>query len=566
MDARTIPDLLRHARETHRKPNAFLVRRAGVWVPVSIETFASQAAAASGWLRAQGVKPGDRVAIMSESRYEWVVADIAIVSMGAISVPFYPTLPAVQIAPLVADSGVIGAFVSSAAQEEKLKLVQVEIAADATSDGARPEALRFVWNFDESGLPETPGNGAGPAYDPEPDDVATIIYTSGTTGVPKGVMLTHANIAAEVVTALTTWKLNRDDIYLSFLPLSHVLERCSGFYTMLHAGVTIAYAESFDKLPRDLREVCPTVLIAVPRLYEKVIGRAIETAEGAGRFTRSIFQNAYRVAVEVGRLKNEGKAIPPWTVLERAIGFALVYGKIARGLGGRTRLRVSGGAPLNRDVAFFYRGAGLPVHEGYGLTETSSGISVNTFERHKVGTVGPVFPGIEVRTAEDGELLVRGAVVMKGYWQKPKETAETLVGGWLHTGDIGAVDPEGFLCITDRKKDLLVTSVGKKVAPQPIEAALKASQRIQEALVLGDGQKFVAALIVPAPGATREAIAEDVDRVNGTLAQFERIKRFELIPDDMTVEKGLMTPSLKLKRKAVVEHHREVVEKLFRGA
>ena len=558
MDVQTIPDLLRHARETHRKPNAFLVRRAGVWVPVSIETYAAQAASAGAWLRAQGVRPGDRVAILSESRYEWVVADMAIVSMGAVSVPFYPTLPAGQIAPLVADSGIVGAFVSSNEQEEKLKLVQSERAGAS-------EALRFVWNFDASGLPEAPA-GAGDVPLPRPDDLATIIYTSGTTGTPKGVMLTHSNIVSEVVISLTTWKLNQDDIYLSFLPLSHVLERASGFFTMLYAGVTIAYAESFDKLPRDLREVRPTVLIAVPRLYEKVIARAVETAAGAGQFTRSIFQNAYRVAVEVGRLKNEGKAVPPWTILERAIGFALVYGKIARGLGGRTRLRVSGGAPLNRDVALFYRGAGLAVHEGYGLTETSSAISVNTSERQRVGTVGPLFPGIEVRTAEDGELLVRGPVVMKGYWQKPEDTREALDGGWLHTGDIGALDADGFLRITDRKKDLLVTSVGKKVAPQPIEAALKASPRITEALVLGDGQKFVAALIVPAPGATREAIAEDVDRVNGTLAQFERIKRFELIPDDMTVEKGLMTPSLKLKRKAVVEHHREAVEKLFRGA
>ncbi|HTM56927.1 MAG TPA: long-chain fatty acid--CoA ligase, partial [Candidatus Udaeobacter sp.] len=459
MDAQTIPDLLRHARETHRKPNAFLVRRAGVWVPVSIETYAAQAASAVAWLRAQGVRPGDRVAILSESRYEWVVADMAIVSMGAVSVPFYPTLPAGQIAPLVADSGIVGAFVSSNEQEEKLKLVQSERAGSS-------EALRFVWNFDASGLPEAPA-GPGALAEPRPDDLATIIYTSGTTGTPKGVMLTHSNIASEVVISLTTWKLNQDDVYLSFLPLSHVLERASGFYTMLYAGVTIAYAESFDKLPRDLREVRPTVLIAVPRLYEKVIARAVETATGAGRFTRSIFQNAYRVAVEVGRLKNEGKAIPPWTLFERAIGFALVYGKVARGLGGRTRLRVSGGAPLNRDVALFYRGAGLAVHEGYGLTETSSAISVNTEERQRVGTVGPLFPGIEVRTAEDGELLVRGPVVMKGYWQKPKETDEALQGGWLHTGDIGALDAEGFLRITDRKKDLLVTSVGKKVAPQP---------------------------------------------------------------------------------------------------
>lgn len=561
MDELTIPDLLRHARETHRKSNAFLVRRAGVWVPVSIETFAAQVAAAGAWLRAQGVRAGDRVAILSESRYEWVVADVAIVSMGAISVPFFPSLPAGQIAPLIADSGASGVFVSNTAQEEKLKLIQAE--HEEVPNGQ----IRFVWNFDESGLPSAGETEAPAAPRPKPEDLATIIYTSGTTGVPKGVMLTHSNVASEVTISLTTWKVGPRDTYLSFLPLSHVLERCSGFYTMLYAGVTIAYAESFERVPRDLREVRPTVLIAVPRLYEKVISRAIETAAGAGRITRNIFRNAYRVAVETGRLRNEGLPIPPSLALERVVASALVYSKIARGLGGRTRLRVSGGAPLNPEVALFYRGAGMPIHEGYGLTETSSAISVNTFERHKVGTVGPLFPGIEVRTAEDGEILVRGPVVMKGYWQKPTETAEALGGGWFHTGDIGSIDADGYLRITDRKKDLLVTSVGKKIAPQPIEAALKASPQIQEALVVGDGQKFIGALIVPSSGATRETIAEDVERVNGTLAHFERIKRFELISgDDLTVENGLVTPSLKLKRKAVVEHHRDVVERLFRGA
>ena len=565
MPVTIVPDLLRHARETHRKSNAFLVRRAGTWAPISIEAFAQQVEATAAWLQAQGVMTGDRVAILSESRYEWVVADLAIISIGAISVPLYHTLPAGQIAPLLADSGVVGAFASSAAQREKLELVIAggELARAGVS-------VRFVWSFDASGLPAdvdaagvTRERGAAPSIGP--DDVATIIYTSGTTGMPKGVMLTHANIVAEVLISLTSWEVGASDTYLSFLPLSHVLERVSGFYTMLYAGVTIAYAESFESVPRNLREVKPTVVIAVPRLFEKVLARAVDTASGAGHITRNIFNNAYRVAVETGRLKNEGKSIPPWLATERMVAKALVYSKIGRGLGGRTRLRVSGGAPLNREVALFFYGAGLPIHEGYGLTETSCAISVNTFAHHRVGSVGPILKGIDVRIAEDGEILVKGPVIMKGYWRKPEETDEALEGGWFHTGDIGNVDADGFLFITDRKKDLLVTSGGKKVAPQPIEAALKASPRIVEALVTGDGQKYVAALIVPAPGATREAIAEDVERVNGTLAQFERIKRFELIPDDMTVEKGLMTPSLKLKRKAVLEHHRAVVESLFRN-
>jgi long-chain acyl-CoA synthetase len=554
MDERTVPALLRHARETHRKSNAFLVRRGEAWFPISIETFATQAATTAGWLRAQGIHPGDRVAILSESRYEWAVADIAILSMGAISVPLYPTLPAGQIAPLLADAGVVGAFVSDTSQQEKLGVVRA--------------TLRFVWNFDAAGLPggAEPPDSARRGPEPRGDDVATIIYTSGTTGMPKGVMLTHSNIASETILSLRAMAVGPEDTYLSFLPLSHVFERCAGFYTMLYAGVTIAYAESIDGLARDMREVHPTVIMAVPRMYEKVLAKASETAASGGAFKKAIFDWAYRVAVQCGTLANEKRAIPPLLSLEHALAGALVYKKIVAGMGGRSKLRVSGGAPLQREVGLFFRGAGLPIYEGYGLTETSAAISVNTFTRHRVGTVGPLLEEIEVRIAPDGEVLVRGPVVMKGYWQKPKETSEALQDGWLHTGDIGSFDPDGFLLITDRKKDLLVTSGGKKVAPQPIEAALKASPRIQEALVLGDGQKYVAAMIVAAPGASREAIAEDVERVNGTLAQFERIKRFELIPDDISVEKGLMTPSLKLKRKAVVEHHREVVERLFGGA
>jgi len=561
MDVKTAPELLRHVLETHKKPDAFLVRRAGVWTRVSTEEYASHVAAVAAWLKERGVARGDRVAILSESRYEWVVADMAILSIGAVSVPFYATLPAGQIVPLVADSGAIGAFVSNREQRDKL--------ATAEPGGT---TLRWIYAFDEDGLPAplaggTRASAASSAATPiGPDDLATIIYTSGTTGTPKGVMLTHGNIAAEVQLSLQSMKIASDDLYLSFLPLSHVFERVSGFYTMFYAGATIAYAESFERLATNLREIHPTIILAVPRLYEKVLARARETAAGSGGFTRSIFEWAYRVAMEWGERRNAGRGIPPLLALQHAIAGALVYKKIARGMGGRTRLRVSGGAPLNRDVGLFYLGAGLPIHEGYGLTETSSAISVNTFEMHRVGTVGPILNGLEVRIAEDGEILVRGPVIMKGYWQKPEDTSAVLENGWFHTGDIGEIDADKCLRITDRKKDLLVTSGGKKVAPQPIEAALKSSPRIAEALVVGDGQKYIAALILPAPGATREEIAEDVERVNGSLAQFERIKRFELIPDDMTIENGLMTPSLKLKRKAVIAHHRELVARLFQGA
>lgn len=590
MDVRTAPDLLKYARETRRKPDAFLVKRAGQWVAISIDQLDSEVTRVARWLRRHGIGRGDRVLIVSESRYEWVVADLAILSIAAITVPIYPTLPVSQIAPMAQDAGAIAAFVSDQEQQEKVEAVQA---------GGQP--LRWIWTFDRDGLPglgartragaggaagtaggvtddgRSDGGGAGDdggASDrddaeedrPGPDDLASIIYTSGTTGAPKGVMLTHANFVAEVMAATTAMQLRPEDVYLSFLPLSHVLERCSGLYTMLWAGVTVAYAESFDRLPYNLREVRPTIVLAVPRLFEKVLARARETAAGAGHFTRAIFRWAYRVAVDWGTLRDERRPIPPWLTVQRTVASALVFRKISRGMGGRTRLRVSGGAPLNREIGLFFLGAGLPVFEGYGLTETSSAIAANRVDRHRVSTCGPLFDGVEARIAADGELMVRGPTVMKGYWQKPEETAASIEDGWFHTGDIGEIDSEGMLRITDRKKDLLVLSVGKKVAPQPIEEALRASPRIAEALVLGDGKKYVAALIVPGPGATREAIAEDVDRVNGPLAQFEKIKKFELIPNDLTIENGLMTPSLKLKRRAVLDHHRDVVERLYHGA
>ena len=554
MDVRTAPDLLKYAVEVRRKPNAFLVKREGRWEPVPIDSVAQQVSAMARQLRARGLGKGDRVAIFAESRLEWGMADMAILAAGGVTVPIYPTLPANQVAPLLADSGAVGAFTSSAEQRATLE--------EARAVGA--PGIRWIHAFDEDPWPATLPGAVDPAVPLQPDDLATIIYTSGTTGAPKGVMLTHGNIVSEVLLALQAMQLRTDDTYLSFLPLSHIYERTNGFFTMLYAGVTIAYAESFQALSRNLREVRPTIVLSVPRMYEKVLGGADERAAGAGFPTGPLWRWARRVAIEWATCRTENRDPPPLLALQHSLAAKIVYRKLIDGFGGRTRLRVSGGAALHRAVALFFYGCGLPIFEGYGLTETSSGISVNTFGKHKVGTVGPLFRNIEVKIAPDGEILIRGPVVMRGYWQKPEATAEAIRGGWFHSGDIGEMDTDGFLRITDRKKDILVTSGGKKVAPQPIEGALKASPRIAEALVVGEGEKFVAALIVPAEGATREQIAEAVARVNEALADFEKIKKFALIPNDLTVESGLMTPSLKLKRKAVIERHRDVVARLFR--
>jgi long-chain acyl-CoA synthetase len=554
MDIRTVPDLIQDALLRHRKADAFLVKRADRWEPVSMERILARVAALGASLRDRGIRAGDRVMILAESSHEWAIVDMAILSVGAVSVPVYHTLPASQIVPLVSDSGSVGAFASSKDQRAKLEEVR-----------GRTPGLRWIWCWEEEPLPEGADAAGAPDPAPRPEDLASIIYTSGTTGVPKGVMLTHGNIVSEAVLSLQLLSIARSDVYLSFLPLSHVFERCAGLYTMLHAGATIAYAESFDRMPRNLMEVRPTILLAVPRFYEKMLERASDAAAKAGGLRAAIFEWARRIAVAWGRRDDARQPVPMPLSAQHALAGALVYRTIDRRLGGRVRLRISGGAALNRDVAYFFYGAMQPIFEGYGLTETSAAICFNNYALHRVGTVGQVMPGVEVRIAEDGEILVRGPVVMKGYWNRPDETAEAIRDGWFHTGDIGELGADGLLRITDRKKDVIVTSGGKKVAPQPIEDALKASPRISEAMVLGEGKKFVGALIVPAAGATRDEIAADVEMVNGSLAQFEQIRRFELIPDNLTIESGLITPSLKLKRAAVIAHHRDLIRRLFEG-
>ena len=568
MDVLTIPDLLRHAVETHRKADAFLVKRQDRWEPVSISEFAERVRAVAADLAARGVKHGDRVAIVSENRLEWAIADQAILSIGAVVVPIYATLPADHVAPMLADSGAIGAFVSSVAQEEKVRF--------AIRQAPR---LKWILCFDD-GLPSVAAGadaaqaGSGEAQasgetvrtrPPGPDDLATIIYTSGTTGTPKGVMLTHRNLVSNAIDSLTAFDVGSKDTHLSFLPLNHIFERTAGYNVMIYAGATIAYAESIEKAALNLSEVRPTILLAVPRFYEKLIDRAMEVAKAAGFPRDPMARWGRRVAERWAALKLEGKSVSPLLALQRAIADKLVYSVLRRRLGGRIRACFSGGAALARETGLFFHGVGMPVLEGYGLTETSPVIAVNTAKAHKLGTVGRPIRGVEVRIAEDGEILVRGQSVMKGYWNRPEDTAAALKDGWFHTGDIGEVDRDGFLRITDRKKDLIVTSGGKKVAPQPIQNALKKSPRIVEAVVLGDGRKYCVALIVPANGATHEAIAADVDAVNKGLASYETIKHFELIADDLSVENGSLSQKMELKRKVVSDRYRDLIEKMYHG-
>ncbi|MEW6279875.1 MAG: long-chain fatty acid--CoA ligase, partial [Candidatus Eremiobacterota bacterium] len=411
--------------------------------------------------------------------------------------------------------------------------------------------------------------------------LASLVYTSGTTGEPKGAMLAHGNLVSNAVTAAPMLGVRPDDVELSFLPLSHVFERML-YYAMTFSGASIAYAESIDKVPQNLLEVRPTLMASVPRLYEKIYGRIMEGVEKGPALRRSLF----RWAIGVGRRYFEARQNGPTSnllALERRFAYKLVLSKIHQRLGGNIRFLLTGSAPLRRDVGEFFLAAGFPLLEGYGLTETSPIVSFNPPQKIKLGTVGRPLPEVEVRLADDCEILVRGPNVMLGYWRKPEATAEAIQDGWFRTGDIGSFDEDGYLKITDRKKELLVLSNGKKVAPAPIEELLKASSLIEQAVVLGDNRNFVSALIVPDFGAlsraghagtpaeqaanpaVMQAVMAEVERLCAGLSGYEQVKKVALLPQELTQEAGELTPTLKVKRRVVCQKYADTIEALYGG-
>jgi long-chain acyl-CoA synthetase len=548
-------------------------------------------------LGALGIEVGDRVAIISESRPEWVLSDLAILSAGAVTVPVYPTLSSVQVRYIINDSGAKAAIVSTREQLEKLQDVRHQLPsleAVVLIDGWQPNdspsviSLESVAGRGHARLMNEWGAGRDfkeRARAVRPDQLATIIYTSGTTGEPKGVMLTHANVVSNVKAGADVLQLSQQDIALSFLPLSHSFERAVSFIYLL-SGVTIVFAESLDTIARDIATVKPTLITGVPRVFEKLYARIIEKGKAESGVKSSIFSWAVGAGAARGEATLRGKSVGMLGSLQCSVADHLVFAKIRDGLGGRIRYLVSGSAPLDGRIAEFFHGVGLPIIEGYGLTETSPILTVNPPNAPRVGTVGRVIPGVELRIADDGEILARGPNIMQGYYNKPEETASALADGWFHTGDIGAIDDDGYLRITDRKKDLLVTSGGKKIAPQPIEAIIKRSPLVAEAVLLGDRRKYAATLIVPnfaalerrlrdlgrSPGTREELVAradvlalyqEIVDALNRDLAQFERIKKIALLPVEFSVASGELTPTLKVKRKVVEERWRAQIDELY---
>lgn len=548
-----------------------------------------------------GVGRGDRVALLSESRPEWLQSDAAILALGAVTVPLYPTLSVDQVGFILADSGARVAIVSNTVQLQKilslgstlsaLETVIVMSGESASAVAERPDVHTLAEVSAAGHKRILDGWGIGREFHDQalavaPADLATIIYTSGTTGPPKGVMLTHANLTANLEGVNRVLALGPEDTALSFLPLCHAFERMVA-YVYLVNGVSMIFAESIDTVARDLRLVRPTVMTAVPRVFEKLHARILAAGREATGVRRVVFERAVRLAEARGRRLSAGEPLSLAQRVESRLAEALVFRKIREGLGGRLRYVVSGSAPLRVDLAAFFFGVGLPVLEGYGLTETAPVVSVTPLERVRLGAVGPPLPNVQVRIAADGEVLVSGPNVMAGYYGRPEETAAVIRDGWLQTGDIGRIDEAGYLAITDRKKEIIVTSGGKKIAPQAIESNLAAHPLVTEAVLLGEARHFPAALLVPdfpalakalglAPPAGEadcQALAADartesllqpaVDAANEGLAQFERIKRFAVLPRGLTQADGELTPTQKIKRRVVYDNWRDVIERLY---
>ncbi len=561
-------------------------RKDNSWEILSAAEFYGRVRALAGALEQLGLRKGDRVALISENRWEWAASDFATLSLGIVNVPMFPTLQAPQIAELLEHSGARVAIVSTAAQLKKLKALKAGTALEyiiaMDDDAAGEDALAL------STLIEARDTARDPDFDArakaiEPDDLASIIYTSGTTGEPKGVMLTHGNLASNVNFSLREFSFTGPQRTVSFLPLSHVTARHAD-YALYSLGFSIAYCPSMEKLMGALKTVKPTLIVSVPRVFEKV-RQEVERRSRASQVKSTVVAWALGVGKrnEPAILAGRTPGSPVWKLADR-----LFFSKVREVFGGEVRYYIAGGAPLGGDTAHWFAQAGIRILEGYGLTETSPVIGVNTPAAYRLGSIGKPLPNLEVKIAADGELLVKGPSVFSGYWDGPELTRQAFdEEGWFRTGDIAKLDKDGFLAITDRKKELIKTSAGKFVAPQPIEGKLKADLFVSHAALVGDRQKYVAALIAPnfdalepwareqnIPSGTRAELVkhpkvlarfkQTIKEVNRSLADYELLKGFALVADEWAIDSGELTPSLKLKRRVLAERYREEIAALFR--
>jgi len=576
-----------------------MYKEGGQWKALSRTKLYGMTAGVAAALRRWGISKGDRIAIISENRPEWTISDFAIALSGAVVVPMFPTLSPDQTKFLLQDSGARAAFVSTKKQLKKLLSIAGETGvqkivvmdqpegdqAGGDRTGDEPTGKDLCGGVSVASMRDIMEHGASP--DPEfesaasritPDDLASIIYTSGTTGVPKGVMLTHENLATNIAFSLREYCVGPGDVSLSFLPLSHITARHVDF-AVLYRGGTLAYVSSVDQLPAALKEIQPTFLVAVPRVYEKIHAQLeVKTKDFPKKWIYAWAKtvgNSHKKEILAGKVPRSLS----WKLANR-----LIYSKLRSAVCSRVKVFISGGAPLGYNLADWYTTMGIRIHEGYGLTETSPVIAVNAPGAHKIGTVGKPLKNVDVRIADDGEILVRGPSIFRSYWKRPEETAAAFSDGWFKTGDVGNLDAEGFLSVTDRKKDLIKTSGGKFIAPQPIENSLKHNSLVAEAVVFGDQRKSAGVLIAPSfpvlekwasennvQFASRQELVEDpkiralyqniVYQANSKLADFEKLRKVFLIPEELRVEDGMLTASMKLRRRVVEEKYKHLIEK-----
>jgi len=587
----TLSKIFLNLEKNHQREDLMMAKKNGQYQPLSTAEFARRVRNISSGLKALGLNKGDKVVILSENRPEWVMVDVATVCSRGVAVPVYTNLTSDQIRYIINDSQARFLVCSNLKLWQKVDSIRPElplIEKYILMEGAMPGEVMSLKEVEERGEEYNlnhPDDFDRLAESIQPDDLATIIYTSGTTGVPKGAMLSHYNLVNNIETLHSLVDFNGGDRALSFLPLSHVLERmCT--YAWLYVGACIAYAESVDTVADNLMEARPTIMVSVPRFFDKFYAAVIDSVLASPNLQRRIFFWALQIGRKYAQLKLNHSHLPAWLKLRYQLASKLVFSKIVERTGGRIRFFVSGGAPLSREIAEFFYALGIMIIEGYGLTETSPVISLNTLTDFKFGTVGKILPGEEVKFAPDGEILVRGPNVMKGYFNKEAETKEAFEDGWFKTGDVGYLDQDGFLVITDRKKDIIVTSGGKNVAPQPIENALAASPYIANAVVVGDRRKFVSALIVPdfeklkkyaaenniTFSSNRELIdrpeiyeffMQEINRLTPHLASYEKIKKIILLDRDFEIEAGEMTPTLKVRRKVVEEKYKSLIDRLY---
>ncbi|MDX6694560.1 MAG: long-chain acyl-CoA synthetase [Blastocatellia bacterium] len=591
----TLAEMFEHAAREHPKPDTLNYKRDGAWRAISSDEMLRRARSIALGLHSLGIRRGDRVALLSDNCVEWTLSDAGCQFAGAVDVPIYSTLTPAQAAYILKDSGARALFIQGREKFEQLKSALAECAelehviffegrAVDAGDGLTLKQL------------EERGNSGGAAQANEelaqavkPDDIATIIYTSGTTGEPKGVMLTHSNLVSNLIDCGEHFDYYKTDVALSVLPLSHVLERLA-MYMYIHHGMRVFYAESIEKLGENFREVNPTIFIGVPRLFEKIYQRIKDKAAEGGRVKAGLLAWAVSTGKAHAQRSLAGRKVSPMLALKYRLASRLVFQKWRDALGGRIRFFIAGGAALPEEIGYVFAGAGMQIVQGYGLTETSPVISGCTLQENAVGTVGRPIRNVEVRIADDGEIETRGPNVMLGYFNKPAATREVFTeDGWFKTGDIGRIDEQGFLRITDRKKELFKTSGGKYIAPQPIEQMIKGSRFVNQVVLIGAGRKFPAALIVPdweqirsyaalkgidasAPAelCKHPRIVDLFERQIAThtteLAKYERVKRIALLEHEFTIDGGELTPTLKVKRRVVDEKYREVIDQLYEEA